>query len=524
MSTYQPAAGTTDRECRLTLLALMLAGVVARVAQYLSRRSFWEDESFLVLNLRDKTASELMGRLAHHQAAPPLFLLVERAAAWAWGASELGLRLLPLAAGLASLLLIARVARALAAAGPGRPAANYAVLATVGLFALSDRLIWRASEVKPYGGDALVALVLTATALAGAGRTSASVRLTQTGGAAAGLVWFSFPAVFAFAGLSLALLPAVVRPAAVDPAAGRRLLRGVLIFAACNLLVAASFLVLYVTVARHQQSAELEEFWAEHFADLTRPLAFAKWLALHLYDLCQSACEPLGPVVLPLVVIGTVALARGRRWQVLGALWLPVGVAVAAACVHRYPFDGKRLTTFLVPGVLLLAGIGFGAVAVRLAAVGPRRAVVALGVLLAVPAASCAYSLIVPRTRAHVRPAVEFVAARYQPGDVIYCNPNPFQFLCYWPPAGRPDVAGGPAPRWLPAFPQAGGELAGRRYWVVIAYMPGHERYLPGLLAPARAAGRLLDKFDGHGGAAYLFEAAGAAQSDSPTPGARGGT
>src|SRR3712207_5144043 len=92
------------RGYRAALLALVLSGIGFRAAQYLSQRSFWEDESFIVLNLRDKTAAELLGRLDHDQAAPPLFLLIQRGVVVTLGPTEFGLRLLPLAAGIGSLL------------------------------------------------------------------------------------------------------------------------------------------------------------------------------------------------------------------------------------------------------------------------------------------------------------------------------------------------------------------------------------------------------------------------------------
>jgi hypothetical protein len=566
-------AAATPRWPGRALPALVAAGAVFQVAQYLSRRSFWEDESFVVLNIRDKTAAQLMGALDYSQAAPPLFLLTERVAAVAWGASEFALRLLPLGCSLIALGLMAVVARRVARGlgGPdtsGVPSrfVTLAVLAAVGLFATSDRLIWRAAEVKPYAGDALAALVLTAMALAGASGTPAAARLARTSAAAAVLVWFSFPTVLVFAGIALALLPAVAwgqsSTAAADgpgdPRARPRRLswRGAGIYLACTLPVAVSFVVLHQTVVLRQRSTDLETFWAEHFADVTRPLAFAVWLARHLFDLCNSAAEPLGPVVLGLLVVGVIALARGRRWETLGVVVLPGVVAVAAAAAGRYPFDGKRLTTFLVPGVLALAGVGFAAVAAAAAArrgplgggvaaggrpasddpqyLGDRRTGMLLLVLLAVPLVQCLYSLAFPRTRAHVRPAVEFVAARYEQGDAIYCDPNACQFLCYWPPpalGGEVPAAGAPPaavpPAAVPVSLKRLGEPAtagpAGRFWVVIAHSPGHGRRLEGLLATARAAGVLRDRFEGYGGAAYLFEAAGGdtramREAKSPAP------
>ena len=496
----------------LALLLILVAGVGCRVGQYLSNRSFWIDESFIVLNLRSRTAAQLLGPLDYTQAAPPLFLLAERAVVVSLGSSEYALRLLPLLAGVASLGLMAAVAR--------RVLDPPAALAAVALFAFSDRMIWHATEVKPYSTDVMAGLLLTFAALAGAGagagRASATARLARTAALAAVLAWLSYPSVFVFGGVSLALLPAVTgaRPLA------KGWWRGAARYVALNVPVVVSFVLVVLLVVRKQQTEKLNAYWAaDDFANLTGPLAFLVWLARKLLALCNYATDLLGPAILLLAVVGAVALARARgRRQLLAALTLPVALVVLAACARRYPFDGERVSAFLVPGVLLLAAAGFGAalkgLAARYGGGGPSRArrwqATAAAALLAVPAGMCAYHLVLPRTRAHVRPAAEYVAAHWRPGDVIYCDPNVHQFLCYWPPAGAPDAARPDAP-WAQSPPRGvkllkDGEKPAGRFWLVLSYAPGHERQVGERAKPARAAGTVRDEFRGYGGSAFLFD------------------
>src|SRR5207244_1200171 len=102
----------------------------------------WHDEAALVLNAVYLDLSECFGKLLHHEAAPPLFLALERLTLLAFGDSELALRSPVLLVGCASLVLFASLARRVLASWPAALAA--------GLFAASDRLIWHATEAKPY--------------------------------------------------------------------------------------------------------------------------------------------------------------------------------------------------------------------------------------------------------------------------------------------------------------------------------------------------------------------------------------
>src|ERR1700736_2625255 len=99
------AADTTprDRNLRLLLWLVVLAGTGCRVAQFLANPSYWHDEALVVLNVMHKTAPQLLGRLDYAQAAPPLFLIAERGMLLAFGPNEYALRSISLACGVVSL-------------------------------------------------------------------------------------------------------------------------------------------------------------------------------------------------------------------------------------------------------------------------------------------------------------------------------------------------------------------------------------------------------------------------------------
>ena len=72
-----------------TLWAFLLAcGVLARVRQYLFTHSYWYDEAFLVVPVRERGFADLLGPQPFNLVSPPGFLWVERALYLAFGHSR----------------------------------------------------------------------------------------------------------------------------------------------------------------------------------------------------------------------------------------------------------------------------------------------------------------------------------------------------------------------------------------------------------------------------------------------------
>src|SRR5438552_12039300 len=93
--------------------AVVLSALVLRSYHCLRVPAVWHDEAALVVNLLDKDFVGLLGPLRWHEAAPPLFLWIERAVVLILGDDILALRLFPFLANCAALLLMASVSRSL---------------------------------------------------------------------------------------------------------------------------------------------------------------------------------------------------------------------------------------------------------------------------------------------------------------------------------------------------------------------------------------------------------------------------
>ena len=88
---------------RLLLIAFLALGLALRSWHYLRAPSVWQDEAAIVLNILNKSYGELLGPLSLHQAAPPLFLWLEKAVCACLGDGPYAFRLPPYLASCAAL-------------------------------------------------------------------------------------------------------------------------------------------------------------------------------------------------------------------------------------------------------------------------------------------------------------------------------------------------------------------------------------------------------------------------------------
>lgn len=328
-------------------LALLILGVLQRLGRYLLRFPVWGDEAFICLNLMDRDFRELAGRLRFDQVAPILFLWGEAVVYRLLGGSELALRLLPVLAGVASLLLFARLAHLTL-----RPTA---ALMAIGILAVSYYPVRHSCEIKPYAFDLLASLLLLTPAacrLRWAKRRGPLVLLALVVPLALAA---SYPAAFIAGGVSLTLLPGVCRQR--DRVAW-------LLFLTFNVLMLAAFVALYFGVGRGQMASMVGAsggYWDASFPP-AEPWPLLRWLvAVHTGNLfAYPVGGRAGGSLLTLLfcLVGAAHLARRRRAFFL-LLCSPFVLTFVAAALGKYPYGGSaRVAQHLAPSICLLAGAG----------------------------------------------------------------------------------------------------------------------------------------------------------------------
>ncbi len=357
---------------RSLVLVLLGAGVLLRLLRYFLSFPIWGDEAFVCLNVLDRSPAELTGPLRFDQVAPVLFLWIEWAALQLLGPSELALRLPALIAGLASLVLFARLTCLVLS----RPAAILAL----GLFAVSYYPIRHSCEVKPYAFDLLMSLVLLTPAAAW---LRSPARLTPLVGLLVLVpiaLAASYPAVFTAGAVSLALLPTVRRESKTTPW---------LLYLGYNLLLLASFAVLFLFVGQQQHASMVgasSGYWDATFPPW-RPVELVRWLFdAHTGNMLAY---PIGGrsggslLTLLACLLGALVLRRTSRGSVLVLLLAPFLLNFIAAALGKYPYGGSaRVAQHLAPSICLLAGLGLATLLRRVFSLTMRRVCVLASVAL----------------------------------------------------------------------------------------------------------------------------------------------
>lgn len=332
-------------------LGMLAVGAACRLYVYALSFPIWRDEAALALNFVSRDFRGLLLELDHFQVAPLLFLWLEKAVYQYLGGSMALLRLIPLLAGIASLVLFWRLARLCLTPLP-------AALA-LGFLAVAEAPIHLASMVKPYSLDLFAATLLMTLAVSYRRTPERVGNLAAAALVVPFVVVSSYPAIFVAGSVGLVLLPVVWRDGG---RAGRRW------FVAFTVLCVATFAAQLLFVGRdgHDPTlptvqAYMAGFWNGGFLP-REPMPALRWIVQrhtgHLlsYPLAFNGGGLLG---LLLVLAGGYALYRQRQLALLGLCLLPFALNLFAAALRRYPYAGdQRLEQHLVPGLCLLLGSG----------------------------------------------------------------------------------------------------------------------------------------------------------------------
>ncbi len=422
------------------LAAVVVLGGVLRLVRYLADRSLWGDEGALALNIIERSPRELLDSLDFRQGAPTGFLLVEKLSSALFGEQELALRLFPLAGGVGALVVLALLTRRML-----RPEA---ALLAVALAVFSEPLVYFSSEVKQYGIDVFVVVLLLYGAVAISWGTIGrlGVGVLALGGAVA--VWFSHPALIVLPSLtivllvsawledrraalrSLALLGGVWLPVALVAYATNRTNTRAVAAAALHSTGGTSF----------DASSELKNLW-------------------HAYADVVGVANTTTALAWTCALAGLLVLWRSDRTGA-AIIVAPVVATFVAAVLGRYPFT-DRFILFLAPSLIVLLASG----AVGIVTVLRRQYVVAglaaIGLLLAYPVGTSLSRAVSPPGHEEVKAVLRTVQEQWRPGDTLYVWYQSQYPVRYYAECEGCDVLGpdGPAlvvwppdPRGLPNY------------------------------------------------------------------------
>jgi hypothetical protein len=398
-----------------------LINLAWRLIRYGMVFPLWGDEARVAVNLFDRLPGALLEPLDYLQIVPVLFLWAEWGVSRLLGLGELALRLLPVVAGVLSLLVFWRLARA--------TLDRRSRVAAVALFAASYYPVRHATEVKPYSLDLLFGALLL---LLGWRLLQGRGRLWTFGIVAAVSVWFSYPAIFVAAAVFVLYGARLLATPLVAGGNGQGIVpHSLWRIAGVGLLLAASFVAMVLVVGQTQAEAGsflLEHsHWSRAFPPLEAPWRIPLWLVeVHtgnLFAYPNGGNHYGSAATFLLFLAGCVTLWRSRRRLLLAVLLSPFPLMLVAAFLGRYPYGGSaRVAQHVVPSICLICGAGVVGTAAAL--LGRRRVAPALRIWVALMALFAVGGIVRTVTKpykhaydAETRRVVTELGVRSEPGD-----------------------------------------------------------------------------------------------------------
>ncbi len=436
---------------------LVVLGVIMRSIQFGRDPSMWHDEAALVLNVIHKGFMALLGPLLHAEAAPPLFLWVERAVLVVLGDGTYALRLVPFLASCATVVLMWITARRLL----DPEATVWAVL----LVACSERLLWHACEAKPYAIDALLGVGIISL-YEFSQPWGLNRRLLAFAMMAPVAIWLSFPGCFLYGGVLLVLLSDV-----------RQMRRGSgwAWYGVLALAVSVAFVGLFLGPIQAQRNVSMDNCWIQTFPDWHRSWLIPWWLVVSTVEVVDYCLRPIGGVLIGVALVGGVQLWRRGQRHLVTLIVVPVLLAAVAALLHAYPYTGARVMVYALPGIVLLTAAGVRPVWAWVVASsvsrprwGKQAACLLQGLVLVpllAPMILSLYRTALPWPRADTAGAAAYVLAERRPEDAVAGNHWEFEY--YFRHLGS-------AYHLLDRWPEL--KLSEGRLWVVITSRAALER------------------------------------------------
>ncbi len=384
---------------RVWTIAAIGLGIALRLLAYARNPDVWQDEAALLVNVLERGYRELLGPLAFHETAPPLFLYIERWIALNVTDSTWAMRLLPLTASCAALVAMIPMTRVV------RP--RMAPIALL-LVACSVKLVDHAVEAKPYSLDALFAAGV-GSFFVSTRRWRVSTRAALLAIAAPFVIWVSYPGVFLVAAAAGALL--------IDRRARTR--EWWFSFAALAIAVGGSVALLVALPVQAQRTATILEYWQRAFPSALDPFTLVIWSVRSSIGVADYCFRPFGGVLVVPIVIGAFELIR-RGERALALLLIgPLALAAIAGVAREYPFGGFRVMMFALPALAVLAAEGLGAMLSRIPNQLPLMRVSVMAIALMPPLVLSGRNVVWPSKRPDTAAATAVVLAARRPGEPV---------------------------------------------------------------------------------------------------------
>jgi len=481
-------------------IILLFFGVALVFYQYSYNRSLWLDEASLALNVMERDPIGLLRPMDYGQVAPILFLQLANAVTVFLGENEYALRLIPLLAYLAALLLFYKVLRQLVSN-------NLAFIAGLSLFVFNQHLIFFSSEFKQYMSDVLVTVLLLYLVIHDGRSPKLKYGILVIAGAFS--IFLSNISILLFT----MVFPIFIMQAWLKKdrlAFSYTLISG-------GILSLVFLLYYFVFIRNHPLQAYMLDYWtrANGFipTDLSDP-ATLKYLRLEFSNLFTHVGfqgHLLWKQLTPVSVALTVILLLAFLWHSLRTrsplimLIAPVFAHLILSYLKMYP-NSTRLILYQFPLFMVMITLGLQVI---LNSLSVRKWIPELVIyLLVISSGLATITTKIPMGREEIKKTIRFVEAQVKPQDTIYLYHGAKTAFTYYQRSGfvrmdNPVIYGVSR---TPDVKRYVDDIVSRKgnYWIVFSHIEKNEdKYI---LSELKKSGHLYTRsYMTTGSGAYYF-------------------
>ncbi len=382
---------------------IITLGVLLRIIQYGYNCSLSIDEASLALNIIDRTYAEIFNPLDYNQGSPIGFLIILKWLTLTFNSGELILRLLSLVCGILSIFLFKILAEKILA--------GKCVPVALGLFAISNTLIFYSAQVKQYTVDVMIAIILCLMANRLRANKDSLVFIIVFGMVGAVATWFSHPSVFVLGGIGIRL--AYFKIIKKNEHREYKLI-------VCYVLWLLGFISVYVVSLKNLGNHSfLLHYWSDSFMPIPpTSVEDVKWYITYFFKLFKKTLGfSLKGVCGLTFMLGCYSMFRRRRHQ-LCDLTLPILLVLFASALQQYPFYG-RLLLFITPMLILLIAEGVNYIWDSTTD-KPVIVCVIVTLLFLHPVFYAGKYLVKPRYEEEIKPVMKYIQNHRNSNDAIY--------------------------------------------------------------------------------------------------------
>jgi len=331
---------------RILFFAILLVGLVLRFYQYLMGRSLWEDECHLALNIIKRGYHGLMQPLDSIQAAPIFWLFGVKTFAIVFGYGACSLRATTFIASILTLPLFYYITLELT---KNRIAALIAFF----VFSVNLAIIYFSSELKPYGVDVSVYLLLVFLAISRNKYVDKNRGLLLTLAGCLSILFSSVAFIVLFC-IACYMFLNWYKEKKINKTDVKILIAWIIVF------ILNYFLFIYDHPSTRDQRLLYSfafcptNIFSQAFIDFIKKTTEETFFTSLLYI---SKAYGFAYLLLLIFIVAITDLIIKKRYAILLLVCLPILLHLALSALKLYPF-WYRLILYLVPCFIILISFG----------------------------------------------------------------------------------------------------------------------------------------------------------------------